>query len=123
MNVRLGNGPGGFSAKWVIGRLRALSSGEPPESLKEKLMGGIPASAGEQPASRRIRPWSRGMWWTGVAAAVAVAASIVAWLGVPPECPSQSAFDANGRAGRAYAADHNSPGPSDSNLCDINGLR
>jgi hypothetical protein len=54
---------------------------------------------------------------------VAVTVSVIAWLGVPRVRHPQATFDANGGAGRVYAADHNSLRPPDSNLYDINGLR
>jgi len=121
--VKLGDGHGGFSAEWARERLRVLSSVEPPDSLRDKLMAGIPASAGGQPVNCRHRTWSRGMWWTSVAAVVAITTSVVAWLEFPWERSVRPTVDVNSGSGQVYASDHNSLRPSDSNMYDINGLR
>jgi len=122
MNVWLGKEHGEFSAKWVIERLRAFSSIEPPDALKDRLLAGIPASAEARPVPRQIRPWSRGLQWATATAAAVVLMSAVAWLGSPWGRHAESAFDANTGLGPAYAADHNSLRPSDSNAYDTNGL-
>ncbi|MEN6578302.1 MAG: hypothetical protein ABFD90_18300 [Phycisphaerales bacterium] len=117
-----GNGHEGISMDWVQRQLRAISAVEPPESLKGRLLAGIPAIGEGQPATRYACPWLRWARWAGVAAAVVVTASVVAWLGVPSGRQSRPIADINGASSGACATDHNSPRPSDTNLCDINSL-
>ena len=104
-------------------QLRAISAVEPPESLKGRLIAGIPATGREQPATRCVYPWSRWLRWAGVAAAVVVTTSVIAWLGVSSIRQSYPIADINSDSSRAYAADHNNLRPSDANLCDINSLQ
>lgn len=120
MNRNPGNGHEEISMDWVQRQLKAISAVEPSESLKGRLIAGIPATGREQPVTRRVYPWSRWVRWTGVAATVVVAASAIAWLGVSSIRQSHPIADINGASSRAYAADHNSLRPSDTNLCDIN---
>jgi len=123
MNANPGNGHEEISMDWVRRQLRALVAVEPPASLKSRLIGTIPATGGGQPATRCVPTWSRWARWAGAAAAVVVMASVVAWLGVPSGRQSRPIADINGASSGAYAADHNNPRPSDTNLCDINSLQ
>jgi len=122
MNVNAGNGREGLSMDWLKSQLRAISAVEPPESLRERLEAGIPV-AGGMPITGSAWPWLRTVQWTGAAAAAVITVSLVAWLGTPWGRQVRSAIDANGSPGRAYATDHNSLRPSDTNVCDINSLR
>lgn len=124
MNMNPGNGRGEFSIDWVKSRLKALSAVEPSQSLKDGLVAGIPAVAGGEPITRGVWPWlSKGRWIGAAAAAVIVAASTIAWLGMPWGRPMRSGIEVNAGPSRVYATDHNSLRPSDTNVCDINSLR
>jgi len=120
MEMNAGNTREEFSADWVTARLKAVSSIEPPGSLRDLLEADVPATAIGEPAVRRL--W-KARWAGAAAAAAVVILSIAAWRGLPWEGQAGVVLDANSRAGRAYATDHNSLRPSDINLCDINGLR
>jgi hypothetical protein len=122
MNVNPGSGREELSTGWVKGRLRAMAAVEPPRSLRDRVLAGIPGAPSGLPAGHCVRPWWKTQW-AGVAAAVFVVASAVAWLGIPWRGPMRSSLDANSNPGRVYATDHNSLGPSDTNLCDINSIR
>ena len=119
MKTNACDGHGDLSADWATGRLKAISSIDPPRHLRGRLDAGIPESAVPTPAMR----WRWRARWAGAAAAAIVIVSIAAWRGVPWEGRGSVALDANSRSGRAFATDHNSLRPSDINLCDINGLR
>lgn len=122
MNRDARNGREELSMDWMKRQLKMISTVEPPPSLKTKLEAGIPVVGGE-PIMRGIRSWLPGVRWAGAAAAVLVVASAVAWLGTPWDRHIRFAADTNSNPGRTYAADHNGIRPSDTNLCDSNGLR
>ncbi|HNS18990.1 MAG TPA: hypothetical protein PKH24_00750 [Sedimentisphaerales bacterium] len=123
MNVNPGNGQEEVSMDWVQRQLKAISAVEPPQSLKDRLMAGIPVAGGGQPAACCVPMWSRRARWVGVAAAVIITASVIVRFGVPTGRQGCPIADMNGAATQAYARDHNSLGASDTNLCDINSLR
>jgi hypothetical protein len=104
---------------WVKRQLKAISEVEPPQSLRDKLVAGIPTMA----ISAAATSWSWRKWWAGAAAAAVVAVSIIAWLGTPWGRQIRSAIDANSDVGRVCATDHNSLRLSDTNSYDINSLR
>jgi len=123
MNRNPGNGNEEVSAGWVKRQLGAISAVEPPQSLRDRLLAGIPATAAGPSATRRVPAWSGWARWASAAAAVVVTASVIVWLGLSSGGPSRPIADINGESSQTYAADHNSLRPSDTNLCDINGLR
>jgi hypothetical protein len=123
MNRNPGNGHEDLSMHWLRRQLKALSAVEPPASLGDRLTADIPAAADGQPGARCVPAWPRWVRWAGAAAAVIVVVSAVAWLGVPSGRQGRPIADMNSASARVYAADHNSPRPSDTNLCDINGVR
>ena len=123
MNTNPGNRHDEISMGWVQRQLGAISAVQPPESLRGRLIAGIPATGGGQPATRCVPRWSRWARWASAAAAVAVTVSVMAWLGLPAGRQSRPIADINGASAQTYAADHNSLRPSDTNLCDFNSLQ
>ena len=104
-----------ISRDWVQRQLRAISAVEPPESLKGRLIAGIPATGREQPATRRVYRCSRWLRSAGVATVV-VEASVIARLGVSSirqSHPIATSHDPLGLRGRPQHF------ASDANLCDI----
>ena len=120
MNVNPRDESRDFPIGWIKERLRALAAVEPPTALREKLLAGIPPSAGATPQPRRIRLWPGTMSWAGLAAAVLMIGAVF-WL-MPAGRRGQTIIDSNGGAGPVFAADHNSLRPVDTNGCDSNGL-
>jgi hypothetical protein len=123
MNGNTGNGREELSMDWVRSQLRAIAAVEPPQSLRDRVLAGIPAGAAREPATHCGWAWFRRARWAGAAAAAIVTVSIGAWLGTPWGRQLHSAVDVNSHPGRAYATDHNGLRPSDMNLCDTNGIR
>lgn len=123
MNRNSGNGHEEVSSGWVKRQLEAISAVEPPQSLRNRLLAGIAANAAGPSATRCVPAWSGWARWASAAAAVVVTASVIVWLGVPAGRQGRPIADINGEPSQAYARDHNSLGPSDTNLCDINGLQ
>lgn len=123
MNVNPGNGHEEVSMDWVRRQLKAISAVEPPESLKGRLIAGIPVTGEGQRAACCVPAWSGWARWAGAAAAVVVTASAIVWLGVPAGRQGRPIADINSETSQAYARDHNGLSPSDTNLCDINGLQ
>jgi HAMP domain-containing protein len=123
MNVNPGNGRADLSLDWVKRQFHAIGAVEPPSSLKDRLEAGIPAASTPGPIMWHVRLWRRGGQWTVAAAAVLALASAVAWLGAPWGSHTRLAADANNSLRPAYATDHNSLRPPDTNLFDTNSLR
>jgi hypothetical protein len=122
MNVNPGTGREELSMDRVRTQLKAISAIEPPQSLRNRLEASIPV-AGGTPIARCIWPYWERIRWAGAATAAVMMISLVAWLGTPWGRQIHSTIDANSSPGRVYATDHNNLRPSDTNSCDINGVR
>lgn len=123
MNTNPKNGREDLPLDRVVRQLHAINAVEPPSSLREKLLAGVPAVAQDGPITCRVRPAWQGIQWAGAAAAVLVVASVVVWLGEPWGRHAPFTADANSSRRPAYATDMNSLRPSDTNLYDTNSLR
>ena len=121
MNADSRNEQNDFSLEGIKQQLRALSRIEPPEGLREKLLGAAPRrAAGEVPTCHSWR-WPRVTGWLTIAATILVLCGIV-WLRTPTRPSARPASDANSLVGGVLAADYNSVRPPDTNTLDSNGL-
>ena len=122
MNDNLGKMGDEPSIEWVKRRLRDLSATKASESLRDRLFAGIPPAALGKPIAHRFLLWPQGIRW-GTVAAVLIVGSVLVWFGTFGRLQVRPVAEANSSLGQTYASDHNSLRVSDTNLCDINGLR
>lgn len=103
--------------------LEALGRIEPPGGLKEKLMAAAPFTAARQP-NETGRPRRFGVLrYAGLAAAIVVATSFVAFQCFgPPIGTPRFVADINERSSAANVVDQNSSLPYDTNICDNNAV-
>lgn len=110
-----------LSLNAIKSRLKALAAVEPPATLKDRLLAGIPRGAGAQGGPRGSRRSLGTVGWLSAAAAVAVGCALL-WIGVISTRSGRPDVGSGSRSRPIYAADHNSLHPVDTNVCDNNSL-
>lgn len=123
MNDGRQDNSGMIPAAQLKAQLRQLGRIEPPSRLKEKLVAAAPPATPRQSSGTVGLHWPGVLRYVGLAAAVVIVASSVAFQCLAPsiETPRLVA-DINERSSAATVADHNSLLPRDVNISDNNAI-
>ena len=123
MNDRQQSDSGMIPAARLKAGLEALGRIGPPDGLKEKLMAAAPFAAAGQPNETGRSRWFGVFRYVGLAAAIVVVTSFVAFQCFGPSIGTpRFVADINERSNAVNVVDQNSSPPYDTNVYDNNAV-